>query len=433
MTTRTRNLNWALMNELRQSQTMMTLFPKTVRALPHILASTCTAHRFLTDASEEAEISGSGEEPTSDLEDEALEQDFEANFSGGRDALHSSGINRTVYHHSKYMRMKFAFGSGQNELLPIIHARENWSGPWDLTFPSKRSLKRARKSPSYGTGATFGVEPELLSQEASKGWDWYYDDDVEFSFRKRQRVERVGIDVAQSYLPLGKTAHTVIVGPSGNETAFQLGRGESVNFGEAWGMTEYMQPKIKKKLGRPRKHSIPEPPPPKPQIELPKVKIREGWIINMGNRVQALAWAPNCSGTQFLAVAVPVLNQQKDTHSVEGQTAAAFTPSPPHPTAIQIWSFESKEDKSLRKLDLDVKPRLRMTLCTDAGDIAQLAWCPMSRDRRPDDETEDRINLGLLAGIWRDGTVKVLDVTLSKAADGVDLGMNITAYTTADN
>ena len=371
-------------------------------------------------------MSGSGEEPTSDLEDEALAHDFEAGFSGERDVLHSSGINRTVYHHSKYMRMKFAFGSGQNELLPIIHARENWSGSWDLTFPSKRSLRRARKSPSYGTGATFGAEPELLRKEATKGWDWYYDDNVEFPFRKRQRVERVGMDVAQNYLPLEKTEHTVILGPSGNETAFKLGRDESVNFGEAWGMTEYTQPRIKKKRGRPRKHPSPEPTTPKPEIELPKVKIREGWIINMGNRVQALSWAPNCSGTQYLAAAVPILDRQKASPpDVESQTAAAFTPSHSHPTAIQIWSFESKEEKDLRQLDLDIKPRLRLILCTDAGDIKQLAWCPMSRDRRPDDETEDTINLGLLAGIWRDGTVKVLDVILNKTADDAGLSMNV--------
>lgn len=390
----------------------------------------------LTDGTP-AEVSdvemGSGDEPAS--EDEELQKELEADLgAGGRDTTHSCGIIRSVFHHSKFMRMKFAFGVSPCELLPLVHSRENWTGTWDVTFPSKESLKRVRRSDSYGPGATFGVEPELLKKEALEGWDWYYDDSIEFPFRKRQRVARLESGIAPDYMPLEKTEHTVILGPNGDETIYKLRRGESINFGEAWGDAEVTRIKkakqIPKKRGRPRKTPNTEEEAdagsPEFEPETPKVrKIREGWILNMGNKVQALAWAPNCPGTQYLAVAVPILDRQKPApHDAEDIfKTPAFTPSPPYPAAIQIWAFESIEDNGLRRLDVNVKPRLRLLICTNAGDIKQLSWCPMSRDRRPADETDDVFNIGLLAGIWRDGTVKILDVAMSKAAGGTELSM----------
>jgi transcription factor C subunit 6 len=216
-----------------------------------------------------------------------------------------------------------------------------------------------------------------------------------------------------------------------------LSRGEYFDFGSAWGE---IGAKGKKKGCSKRANkqavdvenlqegtvmdgeSVSAPlvsPTPRPQ------KVREGWILNLGSRVQCLAWAPNCTGTsQYLAVSVPITEQQK---IAVGETvpkgAPAFTPSAPYPAAIQIWSFDSvKVGQPPRRLDMSVKPRLRLVACGDAGDIKRLSWCPMPRAKKQDGGDED-VYIGLLGGIWGDGTVKVLDIRLNKKSDDAEYGM----------
>ncbi|KAL1958271.1 hypothetical protein VTO42DRAFT_4779 [Malbranchea cinnamomea] len=388
---------------------------------------------FVMEADDVAEDSSDHEQGIS--EGEKSEVDIESAFgmageeeitekldtSAKREETHSRGLVKTSHHDSKFMQLKFTFGTSSNELLSMVHARDNWTGTWDLTFPSKDTLKAVRKNPTYGPGATFGVERELLKTESTKGWDWYYNESTGIPFRKRQRVERITSDLVQDYLPTDeKTEHTVIIGPAGSQKVYKLGRGQCFNFGEAWGSTQLAS---KKKRGRPRgtqntaENGSTLDNPSNLSNQIPHTeKIREGWILSLGNTVQALSWAPNCPETQYLAIVVPITDQQKAVISSHTGQTPAFTPSPAYPSAIQIWSFESKDCDGLRRLDMESKPRLRMILCTDAGDIRRLCWCPMARNHRPGDETDDSINIGLLAGIWGDGTVKVLDVALRKDA-----------------
>src|SRR5207247_3114254 len=90
-------------------------------------------------------------------------------------------------------------------------------------------------------------------------------------------------------------------------------------------------------------------------------KVREGWILNLGNRVQCLAWAPNCTGaSQYLAVSVPITEQQKiAVGEAVPKGAPAFTHSAPYPAAIQLWSFESiKVGQELRRVAMSRQARL---------------------------------------------------------------------------
>ena len=317
--------------------------------------------------------------------------------------------------------MKFTFGAGPQDLLPMIRTRENWSGALDTTFPTRESIKQSTCGPSYGSGATFGVEKDLLEAESSKGWDWYYSDNAGAAFRKRQRLKSMGNNEGQRYLPYDQgTEHTVLVGPAEGQKAYKLRPGQVVNFGEAW------KDKPKKK-GRPKKAqeaTSNEPAAESSTRSTVRVFPREGWILKLGDNIQTLSWAPNCSGEQFLAVAVRLTSQRKSEGSSRKSSAApAFTQSPPYPAAIQIWSFGSHQTDGLNQLDMDVEPRLRLVLCSDSGDISHLCWCPMTRERRPVDDDEDAFNIGLLAGIWGDGTVKVLNVSLSRKAEDVEWSM----------
>jgi transcription factor C subunit 6 len=341
-----------------------------------------------------------------------------------QEETHFRGLPKPISSGSKILHFRLNFGSGHSDLLPMIHTRDNWAGAMDSTFPSKKTLKRVQGTNSYGTGATFGVEKELLDIESSTGWDWYYNDNRDPRLRDRQKLRPLVREAAQKYLPLDDVAeHTVLLGPSGDQKSYRLRQSESLDFGDAW--IEH-QARSQEAVGESSGVGGGDAQPTNSESPTPS-RIREGWIVNLGNDIQDLCWAPNCSGTQYLAVTVPITDQQKQAFpDMNFQKSPAFNSSPPYPTAIQIWSFESKESEGgLRSLDMTKEPRLRILLCTDSGDIKQLRWCPMTRDKRPSDETDEDVNIGLLAGIWGDGTVNVLDIMLRKDVDDTEISMEL--------
>ncbi|KLJ11423.1 hypothetical protein EMPG_09728 [Blastomyces silverae] len=346
-------------------------------------------------------------------------------------ATHSRGLYKPSAHGAKVTYLKLTFGASDEDLLPMIYTRARWTKGRDATFPSRDTLRETLSMTIDEIGAAFGVSGDMLRKEATSGWDWYYGENNSGRFSKRQRTVGVTAEEGKTYLPRARTKkHTVIIGPASSQKVYELAVGQSLDFGEPW---SEIKPKGKTP-GRPKKgdkltrEAVEAQEPLLPGAELmPEVRNgsasrprrnREGWILNLGNKIQCVSWAPNCTGSsQYLAVAVPISGSQKQSLDGISQGAPAFTPSPPYPSAIQIWSFEStKEDSDVRQLDMTVKPRLRQVICTDAGDIRRLSWCPMGRDERGGDEIVERVNIGLLAGVWGDGSVKVLDVQLNKLA-----------------
>ncbi|KAI2012977.1 hypothetical protein LOZ39_001059 [Ophidiomyces ophidiicola] len=339
-----------------------------------------------------------------------------------RNAVHSRGLIKPAEHTSKPTHIKLTFGSGAEDILPAVYVRDHWASGRDSTFPSAKSLRAAHDDSLYGIGASFCHDSAKILIESTKAWDWYYENTVGGSLLQRQKVQVLDGSEGLKYVPKEKhTKHTVLTGPFGKQKAFHLGNNESFDFGLAWEKLELKDGK----RGRPKKHAkvsthsaIPEESRNGGSSMAEEGgRIREGWIINLGNKIQCIAWAPNHPGTtQYLAVAVPLLESQKTAAGDEKVTGApAFTPSLPYPAAIQIWSFEAKKETAIpQSLDMSVKPKLRLVICSDFGDVRRLEWCPMPRKFRPADTSEEEVNIGLLAGIWGDGSVKVLDVRLRK-------------------
>ncbi|OJD28554.1 hypothetical protein ACJ73_00044 [Blastomyces percursus] len=346
-------------------------------------------------------------------------------------ATHSRGLYKPSAHGAKVTYLKLTFGASDEDLLPMICTRARWTKGRDATFPSRDTLREALSMTIDEIGAAFGVSGDMLRKETTSGWDWYYDEDTSRRFSKRQQTVGVTAEEGNPYLPRARTKkHTVIIGPASSQKVYELAVGQSLDFGEPW---SEIKPKGQPP-GRPREGnkltrqvvdaqgSLLSETEPMSEAQNGSAsrsrRNREGWILNLGNKVQCVSWAPNCPGSsQYLAVAVPISDSQKQSLDGISQGAPAFTPSPPYPSAIQIWSFEStKEDSDVRQLDMTVKPRLRQVICTDAGDIRRLSWCPMGRDERGGDEIAENVNIGLLAGVWGDGSVKVLDVQLNKLA-----------------
>ncbi|BAE57752.1 unnamed protein product [Aspergillus oryzae RIB40] len=308
-----------------------------------------------------------------------------------KDEMHSRGTHSSMEHMGKMLHMTITFGTDEKDLLSIVYARERWYRGVDSGFPSRASLNEAPDVPDCGFGPTFGVEPEDMKRERTRGWDWYYDGDVGERFRKRQRLEAITEkEVYQKFIPQAKEKkHTVLIGPVDDQKVFTLGHHESFNFGEAFGETKA---KAKAKPGTGGK--------------------------SKGQKVQCMAWAPNQPGlTQYLAVSTPISKGEKEKYPdpFKDRGARAFRPSPPYPCALQLWMFKAEREESLTKhIDMNFKPKLRLALCTNWGDLRRMAWCPVRRDPREEDDDDVLKSVGLLAGIWGDGYVRVLDVKLSR-------------------
>ncbi|KAE8357725.1 hypothetical protein BDV27DRAFT_138806, partial [Aspergillus caelatus] len=332
-----------------------------------------------------------------------------------KDETHSRGTHSSMEHMGKMLHMRITFGTDEKDLLSIVYARQRWYKGVDSGFPTRASLNEALDVPDCGFGPTFGVEPEEMKRERTRGWDWYYDSDVGGRFKKRQRLKTITEkEVYQKFIPQAKEKkHTVLIGPVDDQKVFTLGHHESFDFGEAFGEAKIRE-KAKPGTGSKSKGKASAQDDSTSRVR----KNREGWIINLGQKVQCMAWAPNQPGlTQYLAVSTPISKGEKEKYPdpFKDRGARAFRPSPPYPCALQLWMFKAEREESLTKhIDMNFKPKLRMALCTNWGDLRRMAWCPIRRDSREEDDDDALKSVGLLASVWGDGYVRALDIKLSR-------------------
>lgn len=305
------------------------------------------------------------------------------------DETHSRGIIDPKDHLSKDTFYTLTFGSDERDMMAAIHSRGQWSRGIDSTFPSRYALEGKCEDDRSVYGPTLGVHPDDLEEEGTRGWDWYYDRNTGRKIRERQRAETIEKSLAyQRYLPRSSgRKHRIRIGPSNDQDVFNLGYHESLDFGKAWEKTKTAK----------------NPAP-----------ARQGWIFNIGGKTNCMAWAPSQDGlSQYLAVAAPLTEDQKDEHRTEdSEPFTAFQPSQAFPGALQIWEFKAKRtDTDTHALDMEHEPKLRQVICADWGDLRRIAWCNTPRSKREEDDEEVRKPIGLLATVWGDGKVRVLDIT----------------------
>ncbi len=235
--------------------------------------------------------------------------------------------------------------------------------------------------------------------EATAGWDWYYELGGKENLSQRQQTRYLTPEQAHTYMPQHTNSkQSFLMGPYGQQTLYTLEIGNVFNLADAWH----------------RGDGVPGPSDGKGKARQGK---REGWILNLGRKIQCLDWAPNQDGSvQFLAISTPCPAPMTEMSQPQAQTepskAPAFTPAAPTPACVQIWAFSASTENGLEGcLDMSRIPRLQMVICTEWGDVKHLKWCPTPRKRREIDG-DDNVALGLLAGIWGDGRVKVLDLRI---------------------
>ncbi|KAJ5167915.1 uncharacterized protein N7482_003509 [Penicillium canariense] len=311
------------------------------------------------------------------------------------DETRSRGVVDPKENVSKPMHYITTFGDDDRDLLAAIYTRDRWARGVDTCLPTRNALDVQTKAHDYEYGPTWGASPEDMERERTSGWDWYYDKDTGKRFQNLQKTgpKLKEADARRKYLPRSnKGKHTILMGPVNNQQVFHLGQHESFNFGEAWGETKAQK------------------------SDQNSANVREGWMISFEQRIQCLAWAPNQNGrSQYLAVVTFITTDQKKKYNLPGTNPpSSFCPLPSYPCALQLWEFTAKPAGGVtHTLDMDVKPHLRLALCTDWGDVRRIAWCPMARERREEDDKNGMASIGLLAGIWGDGKMRVLDVKLA--------------------
>lgn len=132
------------------------------------------------------------------------------------------------------------------------------------------------------------------------------------------------------------------------------------------------------------------------------------WVINTGGLILSVAWAPRegRESPMLAACVVPHSDQQPRARTVAGATSRAQKAE----GVVQFWMFPC------RKLDShnmgtqrpsDAPPTLVRTLCFSFGRAKRAKWCPIAPTGPRDSAAR---NLGLLAILFGDGIVRVVDV-----------------------
>lgn len=294
-------------------------------------------------------------------------------------------IEQTKHIQGKEAVMKQFFGSDQRDWVPVLRSRDQWLA--EPTLPRREPDEKD----IGGMHHLFSHTEEKRTMEAGVGWDWYYDQGGRELFIGRQKSRTLRSNEGIHYIPkASKPSHKFLMGPYAKQKVFDLPNGHSMFLNEAWASN------FSGSSGRAGSRE--------------KVK-RDGWILNAGTGIRCLDWATNQDGeTQYLAIATAV---PKPANQGLSQVSPAYTPSPLR-SCIQIWAFKA-QGSNYGYLDSTKTPELRLVICTEWGDVKQLKWCPMPRIFR-DEDSRGRVSLGLLAGIWTDGHVRILDVGFDKYA-----------------
>ncbi|KAL8925095.1 MAG: hypothetical protein Q9172_002362 [Xanthocarpia lactea] len=346
---------------------------------------------------------GAASDPDIDIESTPGEGVLQRNPTGTRshvsgrptkkgNATHVRGITDLGKYHSKGAKSDYIyslFGNATPDLVHMARSRDQWCH--EGTLP-----RRPNGNGTKGMHHYFSHTDEKRRMEATKGWDWYYDHGGQQHMSKSQENVSLSADEGVTYLaPSSDSPRTIFMGPYGRQVRFDLPILQSLPLREAW---RHPHAQSDTEIDAPER--------PKSQ------KGEDGWLLNVGRGVRCVEWAPNHAGDiQYLAVST-FRPKNKDT-SGQPKFSPAFT-AQSFPASIQIWSFSSTKASERRSLlDPNRPPCLRLVICTDWGDAKHLRWCPMPRDFRSDRQ-EGKIPIGLLAGVWTDGHVRVLDVHLDQ-------------------
>ncbi|KAK7191336.1 hypothetical protein DPSP01_003046 [Paraphaeosphaeria sporulosa] len=269
-------------------------------------------------------------------------------------------------------RLRNLFGPTGEDLRPVFDAKKTWLS--QVALPS-RSFNHLAPSPY--------VTEETRAKDIKNVRQWY----ANFgraAFAQGQTTVQMNEEQAQAYLlNLGPESLDLLMGALNNQRIFSLKKRRHMSAAAPFGSDSK----------------------------------RKGWIFHLGSRIQDVNWAPNQLGiTQYLAVIVEQDDMTAKKHKRFGNPKApAFIATSPFPASIQIWAFDSTKHGTMSAKN---EPRLALVLCTDWGAPKAIQWWPIGAEDSIEPDQNGVVRLGLLAGIWSDGMVRILDVSLRNPTAG---------------
>jgi hypothetical protein len=258
------------------------------------------------------------------------------------------------------------FGPTEQDLAPANHVREHWLASRDVILPSRstladpRTLFSSHNNPTGDEGEPAASRNSTAAQNEIK----YHQSEASRNIIRReatredlkmlhtrQRLSIIDEEVARShqYLPAA-TSHSVVLGPQN---------------------AQYMS-KIDACYGMPIQG--------RKNLDHAAWPHR-GWLMNLGEKIQAMSWAPISGKKQYLAITTRCTPSQREFAGVtQPQYGPAFNPSAAYPSCIQLWSFDAvkSDDGEYLTLDTQKPPRLEIMVGIRCGNIKDLKWAPTS-------------------------------------------------------
>lgn len=288
--------------------------------------------------------------------------------SGAR-ILRTRGVADFTKVGGQEVRLKDLYGQKNEDLKPILATRDHWHPQLTLPLHEPGSIRRS-----------FFENPGSRREEAENTRKWYADIGKEV-FSKVQKSAVLGDTEGQRYLNnAGAGSANVLMGPINSPELIALKKLSWLNVAKPF------------------------------QDDLD----RRGWLLNMGARVQDAQWAITEGSTQYLAVAMEQHNSVgQQPKYLEKPKAPAFSATASFPASIQIWAFESGKHG---EMDSTKEPRLELVICANWGAPKQLRWCPTEIANASNTTNATKLHVGILAGIWSDGHLRLVDVCYAREA-----------------
>lgn len=271
------------------------------------------------------------------------------------------------------LRKELCFGTASDDIQPAVSARQRWAD--EPSLPS-----RAQRGGRGGMHESYFAHAESLKRRAEdEGREWRRYGGVQEGF-KRQCLRKISADQAKEYMPDAETSEiSFLMGQHQSQKMYSLPVGGSVNLMEAW----MDDPSMISESAKARPGSY-----------------KNGFMLNLGGRVQCLEWVPHQRG-QYQYLAGSMLSRHVSSDTSDGATRpSAFIPQPPSKSCITIWALKGNGDHSI---NLDAGCHLHTRLCVDYGEVKEMKFCPMPMAEAAGDLT-------MLASLWSDGAVRVLQL-----------------------
>ncbi|KIW12071.1 hypothetical protein PV08_09345 [Exophiala spinifera] len=301
---------------------------------------------------------------------------------------HSRGLARLEPKGAKGLVYRHIFGPELDDLEEVLAARDTWLLGRDVTLPSRKTLSvtfqradqaRRDKQSDPSKEPKQHLHPPRLPESV-----------VDLILNQQLLKPIEPDELYERYLHRHKPSHSVVLGPFGRQQLYTLDYNLPMDFGWAW-------PKVSD-AGR-------------DQTSQTSQRYHEGWLVNAGEKINCLAWAPQQQDAQYLAVATRCTSHQRQLAGGNENMRPAFHPSPPYPSSIQIWAFPTKPTSApgLRTIAMNLKPKLCTVIGTEYGNIRAMKWCP-STQNPPSTFSTGAAFIGILAILCTDGSVHVLAI-----------------------